>query len=65
MCSNKEKCGRCTWCVKDDGSPYCLHKDLYTTVEPDRDCDETDHYGRLWFIEEKKDEKTTTNIKID
>ena len=51
--SIEEKCGRCTWCVKDDGSPYCLHKDLYTTVEPDRDCDETDHYGRLWFIEEK------------
>lgn len=61
---SKENCGRCTWCVKNDGEPYCLHKDLYTTVRPDRECDETDHYGQKWFIEEKEDE-TTKNIKTD
>lgn len=61
---SKEICGRCTWCVKNDGEPYCLHKDLYTTVRPDRECDETDHYGRLWFIEEKEDEDIE-NTKTD
>lgn len=62
---SKEICGRCTWCVKNDGSPYCLHKDLYTTVSLDRECDETDFYGRLWFIEEGENEKTTKTTKAD
>lgn len=61
MCSNKEKCGRCTWCVHQ--SNLCLQKNK--TVKPTHVCDETDHYGRLWFIEEKKDEKTTKNIKTN
>lgn len=61
MCSNKEICGRCTWCVHQ--SNLCLQKNK--TVKPTHVCDETDHYGRLWFIEEGENEKTTKTIKAD
>lgn len=36
---DKKVCGRCNFCVKDDGSPYCVCKDLYTTVELNHKCD--------------------------
>ena len=47
-------CGKCNFCIRDDGEPYCVLKDLYTTVEPDKVCDEYDMYGQKWFAEEKK-----------
>ena len=43
------KCGDCNFCVKDDGHPYCVLKDLYTNVEFDDECDETDPYGNNMF----------------
>ena len=52
-----EICGRCTWCVHQ--SNLCLHKNK--AVKPTHVCDETDHYGQKWFIEEKEDEKTESN----
>lgn len=61
MCSSKEICGRCTWCVH--ASNLCLQKNK--TVKPTHICDVTDHYGRLWFIEEKENEKTTKTTKAD
>ena len=61
MSISKEICGRCTWCVHQ--SNLCLHKNK--AVKPTHICDETDHYGRLWFIEEKEDEKTTKTTKAD
>ena len=51
----KKVCGRCNFCVKDDGSPYCVCKDLYTTVEPEQECDEIDIRGNFMFSEEKKE----------
>lgn len=56
-------CGRCNFCIKDDGEPYCVCKDLYTTVELNQKCDETDFYGNLMFGEEKKNEKIIKVIK--
>ena len=56
---SKEVCGRCTWCVKNDGSPYCLHKDLYTTVELNHKCDERDSRGRLMFGESSEGRNET------
>ena len=47
------RCGECNFCVKDDGHPYCVMKDLYTNVEPDDLCDETNIYGEYWFAKEK------------
>jgi hypothetical protein len=49
-------CGNCNFCEKNDGKPYCYLKDLYTTVELNQKCDETDIYGNLMFGEEKKNE---------
>jgi hypothetical protein len=56
MEGDKKICGRCNFCIKDDGEPYCVCKDLYTTVGLDQECDETDLYGNLMFGEEKKNE---------
>lgn len=47
------RCGKCNFCVKDNGYPYCVMKDLYTNVEPDNLCDETNIYGEYWFAREK------------
>ena len=41
-------------CIKDDGPPYCVIKDLYTNVELDDVCDEKDIKGEYYFAEEKK-----------
>ncbi len=49
-------CGNCNFCEKNDGKPYCYLKDLYTTVELNQKCDETDIYGNLMFGEEKKND---------
>ena len=54
MADEKQICGRCNFCIKDDGEPYCVCKDLYTTVGLDQECDETDIRGRFYFSEEKK-----------
>lgn len=51
---NNPVCGECNFCVKDDGLPYCVCKDLYTTVELSQKCDETDIYGNLMFAQEKE-----------
>lgn len=45
----KEVCGNCNFCIRDDGFPYCVCKDLYTGVELDQECDETDFYGNKMF----------------
>lgn len=50
---DKKLCGRCNFCMKDDGAPYCVMKDLYTTVKLNDECDERDYLGRLWFSPEK------------
>ena len=50
----EHKCGNCALCIKDDGHPYCVIKDLYTNVELDDMCDEKDIRGEYNFIEEKK-----------
>lgn len=47
-------CGNCNFCEKDNVIPFCWLKDLYTTVELDRKCDERDSRGRLMFAAEKK-----------
>ena len=51
--SNEKKCGTCGFCIKKDGSPYCIVKDLYTTVSLTQDCDETDIHGQPWWTEDK------------
>ena len=50
----ERKCGRCVLCVKDDGHPYCLMKDLYTNVALDDDCDEINILGEHYFSERKE-----------
>ena len=49
----EHKCGNCVLCIKDDGHPYCVIKDLYTNVELDDMCDEKDIKGEYYFAEEK------------
>ena len=44
-------CGTCCYCVKDDGHPYCVIKDLYTPVELDDVCDEFDLSGNEYWTE--------------
>lgn len=51
--TNDHKCGTCTFCIKDDGEPYCVMKDLYTDVGLDDDCDERDTRGKDCWVEEK------------
>ncbi len=51
-------CGRCSFCVKDDCEPYCVLKDLFTTVRLDDKCNERDVRGNIMFArfrEEKYD----------
>jgi len=55
MSEVKHLCGKCGLCVKDDGLPYCVMKDLFTTVRLDDECSEKDITGQDWFVEEKKD----------
>ena len=45
-------CGTCGLCVKDDGDPYCVMKDLYTTVTLDHACDKYDSKGIRYWVEE-------------
>lgn len=53
----ERKCGKCNFCVTDDGHPYCVMKDLYTNVELDDDCDEINIRGEYYFAEKKEDDK--------
>ena len=55
MTDIKPVCGNCILCEKDDGSPYCVLKDLYTTVGLEDECNERDLRGNLMFAAEKKD----------
>ena len=48
------KCGDCALCIKDDGHPYCVIKDLYTNVELDDVCNEKDIKGEYYFRELSK-----------
>lgn len=50
----EQVCGNCNFCIKDDGAPYCVIKDLYTSVKLDDVCDECDMHGQLWFAAEKQ-----------
>ena len=50
----KEKCKDCSFCVQDDGEPYCVMKDLYTTVDLEQNCDEEDIRGKKIFYKNKK-----------
>lgn len=52
---SKKTCGMCNFCIDDDGLPYCVCKDLYTTVDPNQECDETDSRGNLMFAARKKE----------
>lgn len=45
----EETCGNCNFCEKNDGTPYCVMKDLYTSVDLDQKCDETDIRGNPYF----------------
>ena len=54
---DKMICGECNFCIKDDGSPYCVLKDLFTTVDLEQKCYEKDPYGDYWFAHGKKGEK--------
>ena len=56
MSSNKEICGRCTWCVRNKKPYICLQKNK--AVKPTHLCDETDFYGQKWFIEEEDDKNS-------
>lgn len=47
------KCGYCNFCIKDDGHPYCVMKDLYTNVELNDICDEINACGRYYFAIDK------------
>lgn len=47
------KCGYCKFCIKDDGHPYCVMKDLYTNVELNDICDEINACGRYYFAIDK------------
>lgn len=58
---NKKVCGRCNFCVKDDGEPYCVCKDLYTTVDLNQECNERDSRGRLMFAESSEGRNETGN----
>ena len=51
----EQKCGNCVLCIKDDGYPYCVIKDLYTNVELDDICDEKDIKGEYYFAEDNQD----------
>ena len=51
----KKVCGRCKLCVKDDGSPYCVMKDLFTTVKLTDECSEFDVTGEQYFIPEREE----------
>lgn len=50
----EEKCKDCSFCVQDDGAPYCVMKDLYTTVDLEQNCDEIDIRGKKYFTKNKK-----------
>lgn len=50
----EEKCKDCSSCVQDDGEPYCVMKDLYTTVDLGQNCDEIDIRGKKYFTKNKK-----------
>lgn len=50
----EEKCKDCSFCVQDDGEPYCVMKDLYTTVDLEQNCDEVDIRGKKYFTKIKK-----------
>lgn len=47
-------CGTCAYCVKDDGSPYCVLKDLYTEVKLDDPCDEYNSRGTKYWTEDNQ-----------
>jgi hypothetical protein len=49
--SNNHTCGECLLFETEDGSPYCLAKDLYTSAYAgDPACED--------FIEKQNDEKS-------
>ena len=50
----EEKCKDCSFCEQDDGEPYCIMKDLYTTVDLEQNCDEIDIRGKKYFTKIKK-----------
>ena len=50
----EQVCGNCNFCEKNDGTPYCYLKDLYTHVDLNQKCDEIDSRGRLFFAAGKK-----------
>ena len=59
MTDNKEmRCYECSLCVKDDGQPYCVMKDLYTNVYSDSVCNKINIKGEYYFNREKKKNET-------
>ena len=48
-------CKNCNYYVDDDGLPYCIVKDLYTTVSPEHVCDEKNIRNEFYFTKKKKE----------
>ena len=46
-------CGNCNFCEKNDGTPYCYLKDLFTNVELTQKCDVYNVFGMIMFAPEK------------
>ena len=49
-------CGNCALWKTDDGTPYCLIKDLYTHTDEDHKCDESMLNTKFYFIKRKDGE---------
>lgn len=46
----EKKCKNCNLWVTDDGTPYCVAKDLYTYTQPDHECDEKHFFDSEYFF---------------
>lgn len=50
----EKKCKDCEYCIQDDGTPYCVMKDLYTHVDIEAECDEEKITGEKYFCKKKQ-----------
>lgn len=48
------KCKDCIFYENEEGSRWCVCKELYTTPLPDQECDEFDFYGKVMFTQRHK-----------
>lgn len=54
--TEKYVCGSCCHCIMDDGEPYCVMKDLYTSVAPEDVCDEKNIRGEYYWTKRTDDD---------